>query len=52
MGLYDGANAVIFVVDSNDQDRIGEAKQELWRLLREVERDVVLLVWANKQDLV
>ncbi|XP_018646368.1 ADP-ribosylation factor, arf, putative [Schistosoma mansoni] len=43
---------LIFVVDSNDTDRIGEAKDELFRMLQEDElRDTLLLVFANKQDL-
>ena len=41
---------VIFVVDSNDRDRIGEARDELHRMLNEDElRDAILLVFANKQ---
>jgi len=49
---YKAKNAVIFVVDSNDRGRIGEARDELHRLLHEEElRDAVLLVFANKQDL-
>ncbi|GMH34921.1 hypothetical protein BSKO_02782 [Bryopsis sp. KO-2023] len=41
----------IFVVDSNDRDRIGEAKDELWKLLNAVRGfDVVLLILANKKD--
>ena len=41
---------LIFVVDSNDRDRVGEAKEELFRMLNEDElRDAVLLVFANKQ---
>ena len=41
---------MIFVVDSNDRERIGEAKDELNRMLNEDElRDAVLLVFANKQ---
>jgi ADP-ribosylation factor protein 1 len=40
------------VVDSNDRERIGEAREELARMLAEDElRDAVLLVFANKQDL-
>jgi ADP-ribosylation factor protein 1 len=40
------------VVDSNDRDRIGEAREELHRMLNEDElRDALLLVFANKQDL-
>ena len=43
---------LIFVVDSNDKDRIAEAREELQRMLNEDElRDAVLLVFANKQDL-
>lgn len=43
---------LIFVVDSNDRERIGEAREELARMLAEDElRDAVLLVFANKQDL-
>lgn len=41
---------LIFVVDSNDRERIGEAKEELARMLGEDElRDAALLVFANKQ---
>ena len=40
------------MVDSNDRDRIDDAKEELHRMLNEDElRDAVLLVFANKQDL-
>jgi signal recognition particle receptor subunit beta len=43
---------LIFVVDSNDRERVGEAREELNRMLAEDElRDAVLLVFANKQDL-
>lgn len=43
---------LIFVVDSNDRDRIEGAREELHRMLQEDElRDAVLLVFANKQDL-
>lgn len=41
---------LIFVVDSNDRERISEARDELNRMLNEDElRDAVLLVFANKQ---
>jgi hypothetical protein len=37
-------------VDSNDRERVGEAREELMRMLNEDElRDAVLLVFANKQ---
>lgn len=49
---FQNTQGLIFVVDSNDRDRIGEAKEELARMLAEDElRDAVLLVFANKQDL-
>jgi len=38
------------VVDSNDRERVNEAREELSRMLAEDElRDAVLLVFANKQ---
>ena len=43
---------LIFVVDSNDRERVNEAREELMRILAEDElRDAVLLLFANKQDL-
>ncbi|XP_020486379.1 ADP-ribosylation factor 4 [Labrus bergylta] len=43
---------LIFVVDSNDPERIKEAADELHKMLEEDElRGVALLVFANKQDL-
>lgn len=43
---------LIFVVDSNDRERIEKSKEELMKMLNEDElRDAVLLVFANKQDL-
>lgn len=40
------------MVDSNDRERIGEARKELMGMLEEDElRDAVILVFANKQDL-
>merc|ERR1712131_371995 len=47
---YQNTQGLIFVVDSNDRERIGEAREELMRMLNEDElRDAVLLVFANKQ---
>lgn len=38
------------MVDSNDRERVGEAKEELMRMLSEDElKEAVLLVFANKQ---
>mmetsp|Transcript_36565 Transcript_36565/g.63090 ORF Transcript_36565/g.63090 Transcript_36565/m.63090 type:complete len:239 (-) Transcript_36565:219-935(-) len=49
---YKQCNALIFVVDSNDRDRIGEAKEQLDKMYWEEEfKGVPLLVFANKQDL-
>uniref|UniRef100_A0AC34QC33 ADP-ribosylation factor n=1 Tax=Panagrolaimus sp. JU765 TaxID=591449 RepID=A0AC34QC33_9BILA len=49
---FNNTNGIIFVVDSNDRERIDEAKQELFKLLNEDElRDAVLLIYANKQDM-
>lgn len=49
---YQGSKGVIFVVDSNDHERIEEAAEELHRLLlAEDLRDAAVLVLANKQDL-
>merc|ERR1712098_484454 len=49
---FQNTQGLIFVVDSNDRDRIEDAKEELMRMLAEDElRDAVVLVFANKQDL-
>ncbi|KAB2048698.1 hypothetical protein ES319_A13G128900v1 [Gossypium barbadense] len=49
---FQNTQGLIFVVDSNDRDRVVEARDELHRMLNEDElRDAVLLVFANKQDL-
>ena len=62
---YQNIQGIIFVVDSNDRDRIDDsnanhddeqrtksAKEELQLMLNEDElRDAALLVFANKQDL-
>ncbi|KAG1659672.1 ADP-ribosylation factor 4 [Nymphon striatum] len=49
---FQNTQGLIFVVDSNDEERINEAKDELTKMLSEDElRDAVLLVFANKQDL-
>ena len=56
---YQNTQGIIFVVDSNDRERIDDAsgsdnsaKEELHRMLAEDElREAVVLVFANKQDL-
>ena len=48
---YPNTDAIIFVVDSCDVERLGIAKQELMAMLQEEElKDAILLVFANKQD--
>jgi len=49
--IYDIHNpGYIGSFDSNDRERIGEAREELMRMLAEDElRDAVLLIFANKQ---
>jgi len=49
---FQNTQGLIFVVDSNDRERINESADELTKMLQEDElRDAVLLVFANKQDL-
>ncbi|XP_057822238.1 ADP-ribosylation factor 1-like [Cryptomeria japonica] len=45
------SKGVIFVVDSDDRERISEAKDVLHNLLKEKElRDAAVVVFANKND--
>ncbi|XP_033744886.1 ADP-ribosylation factor 4-like [Pecten maximus] len=49
---YQNTQGLIFVVDSNDRERIEEAKDELTKILQEDElKGAFLLVFCNKQDL-
>lgn len=49
---FTNTQGLIFVVDSNDRERIAEANDELQKMLQEEElSDAMLLVFANKQDL-
>ena len=49
---YQNSDGIIFVVDSNDKDRVNEASEELMKMLDEEElKDCTLLIMANKQDL-
>ncbi|KAI8056933.1 ADP-ribosylation factor 1 [Syncephalis plumigaleata] len=49
---FQNTQGIIYVVDSNDRDRISDARDELQRMLNEDElREATLLVFANKQDL-
>eukprot|EP00401_Gymnodinium_catenatum_P045842 CAMPEP_0117563106 /NCGR_PEP_ID=MMETSP0784-20121206/55319_1 /TAXON_ID=39447 /ORGANISM="" /LENGTH=221 /DNA_ID=CAMNT_0005360733 /DNA_START=11 /DNA_END=676 /DNA_ORIENTATION=+ len=50
--MYEKMDCLVFVVDSNDRDRIVDAKEALDGMMVEDQlRDTVLLVFANKQDL-
>merc|ERR1711907_850171 len=51
---YHGVNSIIYIIDSNDRERIELAKEELMNILQHHDiagRNVPLLVYANKQDL-
>jgi len=49
---FQNTQGIIYVIDSNDRERVSEAREELHRMLNEDElRDALLLVFANKQDL-
>jgi GTPase SAR1 family protein len=49
---FQNTQAIIYMVASNDHDRIEESREKLSRLLNEDElRDATLLVFVNKQDL-
>ncbi|XP_070564281.1 E3 ubiquitin-protein ligase TRIM23-like [Ptychodera flava] len=49
---YLNTQAIIFVIDSSNCDRLSEAYEELSKLLTEKElRDALVLVFASKQDI-
>lgn len=49
---FQNTQGLIFVIDSNDRERMSEASDELQKMLAEDElKDAILLVFANKQDL-
>ncbi len=48
---YPNTDAIIFVVDSTDTERLEIAKAELFAMLEEEDlKDAILLIMANKQD--
>jgi ADP-ribosylation factor-like protein 1 len=48
---FSDTDAIIYVVDSTDRERMGVAKHELFALLDEEElKNSALLIYANKQD--
>ncbi|KAM3609076.1 uncharacterized protein V6R79_009410 [Siganus canaliculatus] len=49
---FQNTQGLIFVVDSNDRERVAESCDELSKMLSEDElKEAVLLIFANKQDL-
>ncbi|GME84646.1 unnamed protein product [Ambrosiozyma monospora] len=49
---FSGTDALIFVIDSADRERIENAKKELYRVINDKElKGCLLAVLANKQDL-
>jgi len=49
---FQNTDAMIYVVDSSDRERIEEAREELYRCLKDdLLANVPLLVYANKADL-
>ncbi|CAF0823164.1 unnamed protein product [Rotaria sp. Silwood1] len=49
---YQNTRAIVFVIDSNDRDRINEASKELHAIINEDElQNKPVLILANKQDL-
>nr|AAQ21038.1 ADP ribosylation factor [Branchiostoma belcheri tsingtauense] len=49
---YPNTDAIIFVLDSNDRERLPEMRQEIGTYLQEDElRDSLFLILANKQDM-
>lgn len=48
---FTGTNALVYVVDSSDLDRLDELKKELQRVINDKElENCLLIVLANKQD--
>eukprot|EP01091_Cochliopodium_minus_P010088 TRINITY_DN2628_c0_g1_i1.p1 TRINITY_DN2628_c0_g1~~TRINITY_DN2628_c0_g1_i1.p1 ORF type:complete len:182 (-),score=52.50 TRINITY_DN2628_c0_g1_i1:71-616(-) len=49
---FQGTDAIVYVVDTSDVDRINESAEELNKLINEEElKNACLLVFANKQDM-
>ncbi|XP_061618730.1 ADP-ribosylation factor 5 isoform X3 [Phyllopteryx taeniolatus] len=49
---FQNTQGLIFVVDSNDRERVAESADELSKMIQEDDlKDAVILVFANKQDL-
>jgi GTPase SAR1 family protein len=49
---YNDVDAIIFIIDSADQDRINEASHELRKIMTEEKlQNVPFLIMGNKQDI-
>ncbi|EPZ36212.1 ARF/SAR superfamily, partial [Rozella allomycis CSF55] len=49
---FTGTLGLIFVIDSQDKERIEESRQELVKIVSDREmKNCVILIFANKQDL-
>ncbi|KNG77331.1 ADP-ribosylation factor protein [Plasmodium falciparum IGH-CR14] len=49
---YKNTNAIIYVIDSSDSERLNSTKYEINMILKEIDLEGVLLViFANKQDI-
>ena len=49
---FANTSAVIFVIDSNDKDRLNQVQEELNHVFKEDElKDCLVLILANKQDI-
>lgn len=49
---YPNTNALVFVIDSSDKERIDMAKQELFLIFQEEDlKNIPIVILANKQDI-
>lgn len=49
---FQNTDAIIFVIDSNDRERLSEAREELCAVLsHDLLKDAPFLIYSNKQDL-
>ena len=49
---FSGSDAIVYVVDSSDREKLADAREELAKILQSKElAGLPLLVFANKQDL-
>ena len=50
---YLNSDAIIYVIDSNDFENFEESKNQFYLLLKnEALKNAILLIFANKQDLI